>query len=86
MLVAHQRNDVDTYPLSFAQQRLWFLHQLTPGNPVYNVPQPVHLKGPLNVLALEQTLGEILRRHEILRTTFLIVNGGPFRLLPRHSH
>ncbi|HEY3581180.1 MAG TPA: condensation domain-containing protein, partial [Pyrinomonadaceae bacterium] len=57
-------------PLSFAQQRLWFLDQLEPGSAFYNVPTAVRLRGPLNIEALERTLSEIVRRHEVLRTTF----------------
>jgi amino acid adenylation domain-containing protein len=57
-------------PLSFAQHRLWFLDQLEPGNPFYNLPEAARLSGGINITALEQTLGEILRRHEILRTRF----------------
>jgi len=58
-----------TLPLSFAQERLWLLHQLEPENPIYNKSIIQRLKGPLNVAALEQSLKEILRRHEVLRTT-----------------
>ncbi len=58
------------FPVSFAQQRLWFLEQLAPGNPFYNVPATVRLCGSLNIVALEQTFNEIVRRHEALRTTF----------------
>jgi len=58
-----------TLPLSFAQERLWLLHQLEPDNPIYNKSIIQRLKGPLNVAALEQSLKEILRRHEVLRTT-----------------
>jgi SAM-dependent methyltransferase/acyl carrier protein len=57
-------------PLSFAQQRLWFLHQLEPDSPAYNVPAAVRLSGQLNVSALERSFNEIIRRHETLRTTF----------------
>ncbi|NEO43945.1 MAG: amino acid adenylation domain-containing protein [Moorea sp. SIO4A3] len=63
-------------PLSFAQQRLWFLDQLESGlSTDYNVPSPLELKGPLNVSALEQTLQEIVRRHEILRTNIQVIEG-----------
>ncbi|MUL39088.1 non-ribosomal peptide synthetase [Gloeocapsopsis dulcis] len=65
----------EVYPLSFAQQRLWFLDRLEPGNPAYNISLAVNLKGELNVLLLEQSINEIIRRHETLRTTFTIVNG-----------
>jgi len=64
-------------PLSFAQQRLWFLDQLEPNSSVYNVPSGLRLKGPLDISALEQSLNEIVRRHEALRTTFSMVEGQP---------
>ncbi|HKU72444.1 MAG TPA: amino acid adenylation domain-containing protein [Pyrinomonadaceae bacterium] len=60
-------------PLSYAQQRLWFSVQLEPNNPVYNISAAVRLKGHLNIAALEKTLNEIVRRHEVLRTTFPVV-------------
>ncbi|MCA1635267.1 MAG: amino acid adenylation domain-containing protein [Acidobacteria bacterium] len=56
-------------PLSFAQQRLWLFDQMEPGSHVYNVPGALRLSGRLNVPALEQSLNEIVRRHEVLRTT-----------------
>jgi amino acid adenylation domain-containing protein len=58
-------------PLSHAQQRLWFIDQLEPGNPFYNTPQVLRLSGALSLPALEYTLNEIVRRHEILRTKFV---------------
>ena len=64
-------------PLSFSQQRLWFLEQLKPGDPLYHSFQPLLITGPLNVSALELSLNEILRRHEILRTVFHTVGGDP---------
>ncbi|HEY0078606.1 MAG TPA: amino acid adenylation domain-containing protein, partial [Pyrinomonadaceae bacterium] len=77
-------------PLSFAQQRLWFIDQLEPGNPVYNTPGAVRLTGALRIEALERTLAELIRRHETLRTAFRATTGGepvqvieeaePFRL------
>jgi non-ribosomal peptide synthetase component F/methionyl-tRNA formyltransferase len=63
--------------LSFSQARIWFLDQLEPGNPAYNRPTYVRLKGLLNVAVLEQSLNEILRRHEVLRTTFPVVDEQP---------
>jgi len=64
-------------PLSFAQQRLWFLDQLEPGNPFYSVPSAVRLTGRLDVGALQRAFSEVVRRHEVLRTSFPQVNGAP---------
>ncbi|MGH7834015.1 MAG: condensation domain-containing protein, partial [Candidatus Binatia bacterium] len=55
-------------PLSFAQQRLWFLDQLEPNSPLYNVPRAIRIRGSLNRASFEQSLNEIVRRHEVLRT------------------
>ena len=57
-------------PLSYAQQRVWLLNQLEPGNPVYNVLAGIKLSGPLNVPALEQTLSELARRHQVIGSSF----------------
>ena len=65
-----RRERPDAIPLSFAQQRLWVLHQLDPSNPSYNMPEAVRFLGPLNTATLERSLNEIVRRHEVLRTTF----------------
>jgi acyl carrier protein len=68
-------------PLSFAQQRLWFLDQLEPANPLYNTPGALRLLGQLDIAALEQALSEIVRRHETLRTTFQSVDGNPVQII-----
>ena len=68
-------------PLSFAQERLWVLDQLEPGSSVYNVPGAFPLPGPLHVGALERSINEIVRRHEILRTTFAMVNNRPAQIV-----
>jgi len=68
-------------PLSFAQQRLWFLDQLEPNNPFYNMPEAVRLKGRLDVRALEEGLNEVVRRHEALRTKFESVEGKPLQVI-----
>ena len=68
-------------PLSFAQQRLWFLDQLEPNNPFYNIPAGVRLNGDLNIEALERTLSEVVRRHEVLRTSFSTVGGEPQQVI-----
>ncbi|MBW2254792.1 MAG: amino acid adenylation domain-containing protein, partial [Deltaproteobacteria bacterium] len=68
-------------PLSFAQQRLWFLDQLHPGNPAYNLAHAVRLQGSLDVEALQRALADIVRRHEILRTVFVAVDGVPTQVV-----
>ena len=63
------------YPLSFAQERLWFLDQLEPGTPAFNIPAATRLRGSLNQEALEESLNRIVRRHESLRTRFFAEEG-----------
>jgi hypothetical protein len=71
----------ENLPLSFAQQRLWFLHQLEAGSVAYNVQAAVKMTGPLNIPALERSLSEIVKRHESLRTRFGKVDGQPVQLI-----
>ncbi|MBV9109626.1 MAG: amino acid adenylation domain-containing protein, partial [Gemmatimonadetes bacterium] len=68
-------------PLSFAQERLWFIDRLEPGSAVYNLPAARRLGGALDVAALERALGEIVRRHEALRTVFPEVEGSPVQVV-----
>jgi amino acid adenylation domain-containing protein len=68
-------------PLSFAQQRLWFLDQLEPQNPLYNVPYIMRLQGPMKAGVLEESLNEILQRHESLRTRFEGSDGEPVQVI-----
>lgn len=68
-------------PLSFAQQRLWFLDQLQPGSAFYNLYSAVRLHGELDISALEQSFDEIVNRHEALRTIFPNVNGKPVQVI-----
>ena len=68
-------------PLSFAQQRLWFLQQLEPDNSFYNEYFSMWLAGPLDAVALEQSLNEIVQRHEVLRTTFRVLDGQPVQII-----
>src|SRR5689334_13446416 len=73
--------EVFVFPLSFAQQRLWFLHLLDPQSAAYNMPFALRLSGQLDIPALERTLNEIVRRHEVLRTTFDALEGEPVQLI-----
>src|SRR5690242_14720210 len=63
--------------LSFAQERLWFLDQLMPGSPVFNVPMAVRISHPLDLDTLQRTVDEIVRRHEVFRTAFAAHDGIP---------
>jgi amino acid adenylation domain-containing protein len=69
--------DGSPLPLSFAQQRLWFIHRLDPASGAYNMPMALRLRGALAPRTLERTLGEVVRRHEALRTTFAEAGGEP---------
>src|SRR5690242_7089116 len=76
-----RRQSSEPPPLSFAQQRLWFLQQLDPQSAAYNVPRAVRLAGPLNISALRRSLSEVVRRHEVLRTTFTTINEQPVQIV-----
>jgi amino acid adenylation domain-containing protein len=67
------------FPLSFAQERMWFLEQMSPGGAAYNIAGSVRLKGDLDREALKKSLQEIIRRHEILRTSFFEAGGRPLQ-------
>ncbi len=75
-----RRPDAGPCWLSFGQERMWFFEQLEPGTDVYNVSAAMRLKGPLNMQALRESVGEILRRHESLRTVFKSVEGVPVQI------
>jgi amino acid adenylation domain-containing protein len=76
------KDEVFLLPTSFAQQRLWFLDQLVPGNAFYNVDNAIYMTmGPDDVPVLERSLNEIVRRHETLRTTFKAVDGEPWQVI-----
>ncbi|HEX8820243.1 MAG TPA: amino acid adenylation domain-containing protein, partial [Archangium sp.] len=79
--IPRQPRTISSFPLSFAQQRLWFLDQLEPGSPLYNMPAAVRLEGVLDLGALERSFGELVRRHEALRTTFRNDEGTPVQVI-----
>ena len=83
-LAPHTRQD-GALPLSFAQQRLWFLDQWEPDSPLYNVPKVFRLIGTLNIQALHQALTLLVSRHETLRTTFTSVDGTPYQLIAEEA-
>jgi polyketide synthase PksJ len=71
------RESVTSFPLSFAQQRIWFLHQLAPTTTAFNIAETHVLRGSLDLEALQRSLNEIVRRHEVLRSTFELRDGVP---------
>ncbi|RPI02585.1 MAG: amino acid adenylation domain-containing protein [Calditrichaeota bacterium] len=73
------------FPLSYAQQRMWFLDQWQPGNPMYNNPAAVVIKGEIDVQAMQQTLNALSRRHEVLRTCFDNEDGNPVQTIKAES-
>jgi len=79
-----QRFGFNSFPLSFVQQRLWFLDQLAPNSGLYNIPSALRLTGTLDIPALNHSLEEIVRRHEALRTTFALVEGQPVQVIASH--
>lgn len=79
--IQSSQSTTQTFPLSFAQERLWFLSQLAPNNPFYNVPAAIRLRGTINREALERSFTEIVRRHAALRTRFTIIEGQPMQVV-----
>ena len=77
---------VYVFPVTFAQQRLLFLNQLDPNSTSYSVPWSIRMTGRLNVEALERSLNEIVSRHEILRTTFDVIDGQPVQIVSPSLH
>ncbi|BAT56840.1 condensation domain-containing protein (plasmid) [Nostoc sp. NIES-3756] len=72
------------FPLSFAQQRLWFVEQIQPGNSSYNILLAIRLQGELSLTYLEKSFQEIVARHEILRTSFITIKGEPQQVIYPH--
>jgi len=80
-VIETQSRDTDTFPLSFGQQRLWFVQGLSPESYMFNIPHALRLHGKLDAGALEEALNEIVRRHEILRTTFVVRDAQPMQVI-----
>ena len=76
-----RRQQQNFVPLSFAQQRLWFLDQLDPGKPSYNVFRQIRIRVPLNLKALQDSLNALCDRHESLRTVFQEVSNQPVQVI-----
>ncbi len=73
-------------PASYAQRRMWFLHEVEPSSPVYNIPFVLRMRGHLDVRALEGALNDLIQRHESLRTTFDVLNGEPVQVIHAHKY
>ena len=80
LIPRNPRND-GQFPLSWTQEGLWFLNQLEGSSATYNMPRALRINGNLDINALEQALSEIVRRHEVLRTSFQTVNGIPIQVI-----
>ncbi|MFD2679426.1 amino acid adenylation domain-containing protein [Bacillus seohaeanensis] len=85
LIVKKQKSDGRS-PLSLAQKRLWFLHQLEPENVAYNIPFAYQITGPLNYEHLEKSLNKVMERHESLRTTFKEENGEAIQVVQTESY
>jgi natural product biosynthesis luciferase-like monooxygenase protein/amino acid adenylation domain-containing protein/non-ribosomal peptide synthase protein (TIGR01720 family) len=79
--ISKRLRDTNPIPLSFAQERLWFLDQLAPNSAWYVVSQAFHISGPLQMEALERSLAMVVQRHEVLRTTFSLQEGRPVQII-----
>ncbi len=80
-VIESQSRENNTFLLSFGQQRLWFVQGLSPDSYVYNIPHALRLKREVNINVLETAMSEIVRRHEILRTTFVVRDAQPVQVI-----
>src|SRR6185503_9678302 len=80
-----KRRRLSPVPLSFAQQRLWFLDRLVPNSSLYSIPKGIRLRGHFNLKAMKDALEAIVARHESLRTTFVSVEGDPVQTISDKS-
>jgi amino acid adenylation domain-containing protein len=79
--VTKSEKSTNYHPLSYSQQGLWFIHQLAPDTCAYNIPIGINFTGKVNITALQQSLHEIIQRHEVLRTQFVLVDGEPVQVV-----
>lgn len=75
------REDVNQFPTSIDQERLWFIEQLQPGNAAYNIFSASRVRGPLDAALMERVVNELIARHEVLRTTFTVVDDEPVQVI-----
>lgn len=75
------REDVNLFPTSIDQERLWFIEQLQPGNAAYNIFSASRIKGPLDAALMERVVNELIARHEVVRTTFTVVDDQPMQVI-----
>jgi aspartate racemase len=83
--IIYPREKKDYYPLSFGQHRLWFMSQVEPNSPLYNIYWAVKLEGKLNIKALGNSLNTIVKRHEVLRTIFKSIDGQPVQIIKENN-
>uniref|UniRef100_UPI003A84A79F non-ribosomal peptide synthetase n=1 Tax=Bacillus thuringiensis TaxID=1428 RepID=UPI003A84A79F len=76
-----RNKETNEFPLSYGQKQLWFLENINPGSCLYNIPEAMRLKGSFNVSALESSINDIIKRHEILRTSFIEKKGEPMQIV-----
>src|SRR5260370_36272668 len=74
-------SEVFALPTSLAQERFWRLYRMNPGNPTWSVPVRFRLQGALETQLVERAFNEIVRRHEVLRTTFALLDGKPVHVI-----
>ncbi|MBE1556816.1 non-ribosomal peptide synthetase [Sporosarcina limicola] len=79
----HEKNE---FPLSYSQERMWFFDQLEPGNPVYNLDCTLEISGELDIALLEESINSVVKRHEILRTIFKVVENNPVQIVTQNVY
>src|SRR6185295_12133610 len=81
-----KRPEGQIVPVSYAQERFWFLQQLVPGTAAYNEPDAARLRGPLDMPAMTRAVQEIMRRHEVLRSTYKVIDGHVWQVIDQSAH